>query len=131
MEHRIRPLLVGTEGVSKKISVPFLEPLRANEPFGILLKCTLPNCFTSGFGYYTSTLSFAQDYVRRCVVQLIFVGVSPRWVRVYESTSKRPNEPRKILAPSRQDKNVCEYVDVAEDRPGQSATVYAFWRDSV
>jgi hypothetical protein len=131
MQHTIRPILVGTEGVSKKISVPFLEPLRGNEPFSILLRCTLPHCFTSGFGYYTSTLSFAQEHVRRCVVHLIFDGTPPRWVRVYESTSRRPNELRKSLAPTRLEAKMCEYIDVAENRPGQSATVYAFWRDSI
>jgi len=32
----IHPLLVGPEGISKKISVPFLEPLKANQSFGVL-----------------------------------------------------------------------------------------------
>ena len=131
MRHRILPTLVGSDGISKKISVAFLEPLRLNEPFGILLKCTLPRCVAAGFGYYTSTLSFAQDHVRRCVTHLTFEGPPPRWVRVYESTSKRPNELRKTLVPSKQETGACEYIDVAENRPGQSATVYAFWRDSI
>ena len=47
MVRPIRPLLVGPEGISKKISVPFLEPLKANQAFGVLLKCTLPRCLTA------------------------------------------------------------------------------------
>jgi hypothetical protein len=131
MRHEIRPLLVGAEGISKKISVPFLEPLRANQSFAVLLKCTLPCCLKSGIAYYTSTLSFAQARVRRCVVHLIFVGAAPSWLRVYESTPKRPATLLKTLPPSRQESDLCEYVDVAEDRQGQSARVYLFWRNTV
>ena len=68
----IRPLLVGSEGISRKLSVPFLEPLKAHDPFAVLFKCILPQCVRAGFGYYTSTLSFTQDRVRRCEVRLIF-----------------------------------------------------------
>jgi hypothetical protein len=128
--HEIRPLLVGTEGISKKISVPFLQPLKANQPFGLLLKCTLPKCLKPGFGYYTSTLSFAQDRVRRNVVRLIFVGPSPDWVRVYDCTAQVAKL-LKNLVPARQESGSCEYADIVEDRLGQSARVYAFWRNFI
>jgi len=130
MTHEIRPLLVGTEGVSKKISVPFFEPLKAQEPFGVLLKCTLPGCVKAGLGYYTSTLSFAQDRVQRCVVRLIFLGPAPLWMRVYECTPRRRAVLLKTLAPSHQEPGRCEYIDEVTDRPGQLARVYLFWRDS-
>jgi hypothetical protein len=131
MAHPIRPLLVGTEGISKKISVPFLEPLKADQPFSVLLKCTLPGCFTKGFGYYTSSLSFAQERVGSSAVHLIFVGPAPAWLRVYESTPRSPARLVKSLAPSRQQSDLCEYLDVVEGRQGQSVRVYAFWLDSV
>jgi hypothetical protein len=131
MTHPIRPLLIGPEGISKKISVPFLEPLRADQPFSLLLKCTLPECFRKGFGYYTSTLSFAQERVHNSTVHLIFADPAPKWLRVYESTPRSPARLVKSLAPSRQEPNLCEYLDVVEGRRGQSARVYAFWRDSV
>ena len=131
MTHEIRPLLVGTEGMSKKISVPFLEPLQAEESFRVLLKCTLPRCMKVGFDYYTSTLSFAQNRVRRCTVRLIFVGPSPVWMRVYECTRLRRATLLKNLAPLRRGEELSEYVDVVEGREGQSARVYAFWRDSI
>ena len=131
MTHAIRPVLVGTEGLSKKISVPFLEPLRANQSFSLLLKCTLPGCMTTGFNYYTSTLSFAQDRVPRCTVQLVFLGTTPSWVRVYESSIHHAAELVKTLAPSRQEPGLSEYLDVVENREGQSARVYTFFRDSV
>ena len=129
MVREIRPLLIGPEGISKKISVPFLEPLKAHEPFGVLLKCTLPKCFTAGIGYYTSTLSFAQDRVRRCTVRLIFVGLAPSWIRVYDCSDPRAPVLLKSLTPWRP--GLCEYIDVIEDVPGRSARVYMFWRDSV
>jgi hypothetical protein len=131
MVRAIRPLLVGPEGVSKKISVPLLEPLQADQPFGVLLKCTLPRCVTAEIGYYTSTLSFAQDRVRRCTIRLEFVGVAPTWMRVYDCSQPRTPILLKSLAPSRQEPGLCEYIDVVENAPGQSARVYMFWRDSV
>jgi hypothetical protein len=131
MVREIRPLLIGPEGISKKISVPFLEPLKADQSFGVLLKCTLPRCVTVAAGYYTSTLSFAQDRVRRCTVRLIFVGTPPSWVRVYDCAPPHAAVLLKTLAPLRKEPGFCEYVDVAENRKGQSARVYMFWRDSI
>jgi hypothetical protein len=131
MARRIQPLLIGTDGISKKISVPFLEPVKAKEPFGVLLKCALPHCLPAGSGYYTSTLSFAQDRVPRYEVRLIFVGTAPSWVRVYDCTPPRPAGLLKTLAPSHQEPGLCEFLDVVENAPGQSARVYMFWRDSV
>jgi hypothetical protein len=131
MLRAIRPLLVGPEGISKKISVPLLEPLKANQSFGVLLKCTLPRCLTAGTGYYISTLSFAQDRVRRCTVRLVFVGPAPSWMRVYECSCQRAPVLVKSLTPSRRELGSCEYLDAVEDVPGQSARVYLFRRDPV
>jgi hypothetical protein len=131
MTHKIRPLLVGSDGISKKIAVPLLTTKKAEEPFSILLKCRLPRCVSAGDGYYTSTLSFAQDRVRRCTVRLIFIGTAPSWMRVYVGTPKRAPELVRTLPPSRQEPNTCEYLDIVEDCPGQSARVYKFWRDSI
>jgi hypothetical protein len=131
MVHEIRPILIGPEGISKKISVPLLEPLKADEPFGVLLKCTLPRCITAGIGYYTSTLSFSQDRVKRCTVRLIFVGEVPGWMRVYDCSHSRAPVLLKSLTPLHQGPGICEYFDVAEDVPGQSARVYMFWRDDI
>lgn len=59
--HKIRPLLIGPDGISKKLSVPFLAPLAAQEPFAIEFICTLPKSMKTGLDYYTATLSFAQE----------------------------------------------------------------------
>jgi hypothetical protein len=131
MAHAIRPLLVGPEGISKKITVPLLEPIQANQAFAVLLKCTLPRCITAGTGYYTSTLSFDQPQIQKCTVRLQFIGAPPSWMRVYECS--KPGQPvlLKSLTPSRQDRDFYEYIDVVQDAPGQSMRVYMFWRDSV
>jgi hypothetical protein len=132
MTHPIRPVLLGTEGISKKVSVPFLETLKANEPFGILLKCTLPRCVKAGFGYYTSTSSFGQSRVQQCVIHLIFVGSTPKWMRVYESTGNGSSSKLlKTLPPTHSEPNLSEYRDVVNNRRGRSARVYTFWRDAV
>jgi hypothetical protein len=130
MVQPIRPMLVGSEGISRKLSVPFLEPLKAHDSFAVLLKCALPRCVKAGFGYYTSTLSFAQDRVRRCEVRLIFAGPMPSWLRVYECSALRKPVLLKTLAPLRQTADSCEYLDVEEERPGRSARIYIFWRNA-
>jgi hypothetical protein len=87
--HEIAPLLVGSDGVSKKVRVPFLQPLTQKTTFSVLLQCTLPGCVTSGVQYYTSSLSFEQRSIASATVQLIFVKSRPEWVRVYEFDSRR------------------------------------------
>jgi hypothetical protein len=129
MTRVIRPLLIGPEGISKKISVPLLEPLTKNQPFGVLLTCTLPRCLTPGTAYYSSTLSFAQSRVRRCTVRLEFAGQQPEWMRVYDCTPGRKATLVKSLSASQHDGHRWEYVDVIENIPGQSARVYLFWRE--
>lgn len=129
MKHPISPTLTGPDGISKKISVAFLEPLKANEPFGLLLSCKLPKCFKPGFGYYTSNLSFAQARINRCVVHLIFERSTPDWMRVYEGTYTRPVRLVKTLIPSSRETASCDYIDVADGRRGQSARLYVFWRE--
>jgi len=124
----IRPVLVGSEGISRKLSVPLLEPLKANDSFAVLLKCVLPRCVKAGFGYYTSSLSFAQDRVRQCEVRLIFAGPAPSWLRVYECSAQRQPALLKTLTPVRQTADFCEYLDIEEERSGQSTRVYVFER---
>jgi hypothetical protein len=131
MKHQIRPTLIGADGISKKISVAFLEPLNMNQSFSLLLCCTLPRCMKPGFGYYTSTFSFAQSRVQRCVVHLVFAGDVPLWVRVYESSPRQPNRLIKTLVPTSRDSDGCDYIDVTDNRSGRSARVYVFWRDIV
>ncbi len=131
MSHEIYPVLIGTEGISKKVSVTFLESMKANQPFGVQMSFTLPRCVKAGFGYYTSTSSFAQARGQRYIVRLIFVGTAPQWLRVYESTTRRPNKLLKTLPPISRSSGGCAYVDVVDDRHGKSARVYAFWRHSL
>ena len=130
MTHQISPFLIGTDGLTKKIAVPFLEPLRADQAFRVLLRCTLPRCITAGSGYYTSTLSFAQKRLRQYTVRLIFVGPAPTWVRVYECSSRQATL-LKSLTPLRQEQGEHEYLDTIKNTKGQSARVYTFWRESI
>lgn len=127
-ERKIRPILIGPDGISKKIAVPFLSPLNARQPFSVALKCTLPGCMQAGLEYYTSTLSFGQERVQRTSVRLVFVGAQPEWMRVYECVASRGVRLIRALSPSSQGSGRSEYLDVAEDTQAQSARVYMFWR---
>lgn len=124
--HKIKPILVGNDGLSKKIEVPFSNALVSGQRFSVLLNCMLPGCLTPGIQYYTSTLSFEQKSVQRLAVHIIFIGEGPDWLRVYECNSKGQPELVSDLRPVKQDENSCEYIDVAENTPGQSVRIYIF-----
>jgi hypothetical protein len=128
--HRIRPVLLGADGLSKKIAVPFLERLSAREPFSVLLTCKLPGCMKSGVEYYASTMSVAQDRVPVSMVRLVFLGNRPEWVRVYECGTSGTVRLLKDLRPSYETAKVSEYADLANDVPAQSARIYVFRRRS-
>jgi hypothetical protein len=128
--HPIRPLLIGPDGISKKIAVPFIEPLTASQPFSVSLECHLPGCMKADIGYYTSTLSFGQDHLRRYSARLIFAGTLPNWLRVYQCPDFGPPKLLKNLVPSLQESEFAEYVDIAEDIEAQLARVYLFRRFS-
>jgi len=128
--HKIQPILIGDDGISKKIAVPFLEPLVAQQPFNIMLVCKLPGCMKAGIEYYTSTLSLDQKQLQRCTVRLIFVRGRPEWLRVYALDATGHTNLLKDLRPHRQERGVIEYLDVAEDIEVQPARIYVFQRDS-
>jgi hypothetical protein len=126
--HRIRPVLLSADGLSKKIAVPLLERLSEREPFSVLLTCTLPGCMKSGVEYYTSTMSVAQERVPTCTVRLVFLSKRPEWLRVYQCDASGAIRLLKDLRPSRDTAELIEYTDVADAVPAQSARIYVFRR---
>ncbi len=128
--HRIRPVLLGPDGLSKKVAVPFLERLSAREPFSVLLTCTLPGCIKSGVEYYASTMSVAQERIPTCTVRLVFLSDRPEWLRVYECGASGATKLLKDLRPSHETARLIEYTDLANDVPARSARIYVFRRNA-
>ena len=70
-QHKIQPLLIGPDSISKKIAVPFLEPLLAQQPFDIMLHCRLPPRINLASGithlrcHSTRTRSVAARFISR------------------------------------------------------------------
>src|ERR1700722_638957 len=122
--HRIRPVLLGADGLSKKIAVPLLQRLSLREPFNVLLTCTLPGCMKSGVEYYTSTLSVAQERIQKSTVRLVFLGGRPKWLRVYECDASGATKLLKDMRPSRETAQLIEYTDLANAIQAQSARIY-------
>ena len=129
-KHRIRPVLIGPDGMSKKISVPFLAPLGTLQPFKIDLTCELPRCMKAGLDYYSASVSFAQEHVPRYTVTLAFEEQRPEWVRVYECDSTGTSRLLRQLPLETTDAERAVYTDIAEDLPAQTARVYFFERDN-
>jgi len=126
--HRIRPVLLGSDGLSKKLAVPLLERLSARDPFSIVLTCRLPGSMKSGVEYYASTASVSQERIRTCKVRLIFLGNRPEWLRVYECGTSGVTKLLKDMRPSQETSQFSEYLDIAADVPAQSARIYLFRR---
>jgi len=126
--HKIRPILVGTDGISKKVSVPFLEPINPQEQFTVELVCALPGCMKAGVEYYTATLSMEQELIPRYSVRLIFEGGAPEWVRLYECRHSGDTLLIKDLSPVHADLRRAEYRDASENVSAQSARIYIFRR---
>jgi hypothetical protein len=128
-KHPIQPLLIGPDGISKKIALPFLEPLSAHQPFDLALRCRLPMIYTPGVCHYTSTLSFDQKHVGHCGVNLRFTQTRPSWVRVYEIDGSGRERLLKSLYPVLDSQSGCEYRDVTENIPAKSVRIYMFKLD--
>jgi hypothetical protein len=129
--HKIQPVLIGPDGISKKITVPFLEPLTARQPFNLMLHCRLPGTYRPGICHYTSTLSFDQDRIGQCKVQLKFVRSNPSWVRVYDCNSSGKPHLLKSLHPVRSELESTEYRDVIQNIEAQSVRIYLFRREKL
>jgi len=128
-KHSIRPILVGPDGISKKIAVPFLEPLRAEQAFKIELTYELPGCMKAGVEYYTASLSFQQDRLHHFEVNLTFENDRPEWLRVYDCGPLGVPRLLRALAPVTGDGGKIVYRDLAEDVQAESARIYVFQRD--
>jgi len=124
--HPIRPLLLDGAGISKKVAVPFLKPLTAQDPFSVLLHCNLPGCLTPGVQYYTATLSFTQRRVKHFSVHLVFIHQVPEWVRVYDCSETAKPQLLQHLHPFKNDGVACEYLDAVENVHGQTMRVYVY-----
>jgi len=129
--HAIRPVLVGPDGISKKVAVPLLAPLSRNETFSVEVKYRLPRCLNAATDYYTATLSFDQDTVQRLSVRLRFLHGLPQWIRVYECRAAGQVRLLKSLRPRSGRPEAPEYLDDVEDVPAQYARIYMFSRSSL
>ncbi|HSU55813.1 MAG TPA: hypothetical protein VLT36_17290 [Candidatus Dormibacteraeota bacterium] len=127
--HGIRPMLVGPDGMSKKIAVPFLAPLSSQEPFNILLRSRFAGCMKPGIDYYTTTLSFDQKHIERYSMRLTFRQNLPQWVRVYECDAHGDLKLLKALQVLRQTNETAEYLDTCQQIAARSARIYLFLRE--
>jgi hypothetical protein len=126
--HPIRPILLGPDGISKKVSVPFLAPLSSQEPFHLVLTCSLPGCMKAGEDYCAVTLSFGQDHIAHYTMRLTFAHGRPDWVRAYECGADGDVTLLRALQAHNKGEAFVEYVDAGTDVAARSARIYMFSR---
>jgi hypothetical protein len=126
--HPIRPILLGPDGISKKVSVPFLAPLHSQDPFHVVLTCGLPGCMKAGEDYCAVTLSFDQDRIAHFTMRLTFAQGRPDWVRAYECGADGEVTLLNALQAHKKGGVAVEYVDAGTDVSARTARVYMFSR---
>ena len=127
-KHKISPLLLGPDGLTKRVGLPFISHLSEGDPFHVVLFCELPGCMKFGKDYVTSTLAFDDDKgIKKFSVKIEFVENHPKWVRLYDATS---GEPRlvKDLKPARTKARSVFYEENYQNIESQKALVYLFER---
>jgi hypothetical protein len=129
--HRIRPILVAPDGISKKIAVPFLRPLRCGEPFKIALTCAWPGCMKAGVDYYTTSFSFDQNDALHYSVGINFIGSRPQWLRAYEADEAGNVRLLKDLRPIATSGDRVVYEDAQRNLLPRSLRIYVFSRTLV
>jgi hypothetical protein len=130
-EHPIRPILIGSDGISKKVAVPLLAPLGPGNRFEVLLSCELPGCMKAGIDYCTATVSFDQDRILDYSMKLMFEDGKPDWVRAYEAGSTGTTRLLKELKLVRSTGSRVDYLDAAGEISARSARIYVFRRPNV
>lgn len=130
-KNKISPFLIGPEGMSKKIKLPFLKHVGRGDRFDVMLRFFLKNCMALGRDYYISTLSFSQKETIFCTVTLFFVEVKPEWVRVYEISPQGDARFIKSLALNKYDEERDAWVfeDIIAEAPARFARIYMFLRE--
>ena len=130
-QHRIRPALIGPDGLSKKVSIPFLKPLSRNEPFSVLLSWSMADCMKVGIDYYTTTFSFDQERLPRSITELVFLKDGPEWLDVYGNDGTGPMRKIKALTPAARTRDRTEYREVIRNASANSGRIYLFDRAQV
>jgi len=91
----------------------------------------MPDTYMPGTCYYTSTLSFDQDRIGHCTVNLRFIRARPAWVRAYSVSERGHATLLKSLYPILDDERLCEYRDAIENIPAKSVRIYMFRLETV
>ena len=85
---KIPAILKSSDGLSKKIAIPFNKRLKQFDEFSLEVHYTWPGCMHFGQDYYVSALSFKKSNIETYTVELVFKEIKPLWVRAYNSEGK-------------------------------------------
>ena len=126
--HKIRPILLEPDGLTKKIKLPFINPIFQGDRFHVRLYCELPRCIEFGKDYVVASLSFKDRAgIKNFSVKLEFNKNHPKWVRLYDATSGKPRL-IKDLKPKCLKADSVYYEDNYKNIEGEKHLVYFFER---
>lgn len=125
----IIPILRSSDGLCKKIKIPFQTRLQYKEEYFVEMTYIWPNCMRYGEDNIDSSLSFKKTHLKDYVVRIEFIENQPDWVRVYRMNKKRKEMIyEKTLQVDKTDNNRYIYIDYVDAPNAQSVRVYKFFR---
>lgn len=125
--NKINPILISSDGLCKKISLPLLRKLNQHDPFSVEFHYTWLSCIKNKKDYFISSLSFENNKVNKYTVILEFKDINPDWVRVYNSSG----ELIKSLVLTEENDGNYIYVDDVNEPSAHSTLIYQFYRKIV
>jgi len=125
--HKIHPKLLGAEGLTKKVMLPFAKKIIKYGKFHTSFRVTLPGCMKTGKDYVTATFSFNKLPIDTVIIELWFMDLYPKYVHLYDVTNG-VSTLEKELIPTNQISNKICYVDNINNLNPETALVYYFER---
>lgn len=126
MIHRRQiPKLIGSDGLVKKISVGFNNPLQVGQNFDIFLSINLKECITQNKDYVISRINYAVAHIAEYSVEIVFDEPVPETINVYVMRFGSFRR-EKTIYPSEESNNV--FYDRIDHNEAVSLRAYVFER---
>ncbi len=123
----IQPILKSSDGLCKKILIPFPRRLKNRDSFYIEMSYTWPNSLRHGVNHIDSSLSFSRKHLNEYIIRLIFVKNNPKWIRVFTPIKGlRSTKYEKTLPLTTNTGNKYSYIDIVDSPSAKSVRIYQF-----
>lgn len=126
-EMKISPILIGDDGLSKKIKINFLHKLEYSDNFKILFVYSFPHCLKFGKDYISVYMSYYKKTIDVFINEIIFKDIKPLYVKVYDIHNKKAHY-TETLKPN-VSHNEYKYIHKINNCKGNTSIIYFINRE--